>query len=87
MPYIVQPGREVHDGHIYVAGDVYPAMKGAIPELIADGVVLWVTVDRPQPAEAPAPPAEPVAEAAPPPKPEPKKPAAKKPAARKAVKR
>ena len=48
MAYVVQPGREVHDGTIYVAGDVYPAMKGAIPALVADGVVLWVTVDKPK---------------------------------------
>jgi len=48
MAYVVQPGREVHDGTIYVAGDVYPAMKGAIPALVADGVVLWVTVEKPK---------------------------------------
>jgi hypothetical protein len=73
MAYIVQPGRQVHDRTVYVEGDVYPAMKGAIPDLVADGAVAWETVEKPAPEPKDAPPPTPVA----------KKPAAK----RKAVKR
>ena len=73
MAYIVQPGREVHDRIIYVAGDVYPAMKGAVPELVIDGAVAWVIGEKPAPEPKDAPPPEPVAR--------------KRPAKRKAVKR
>ena len=38
----MQPGREVHDGLIYRAGDALPANKGTAEDLVADGAVIWV---------------------------------------------
>ena len=45
-PYIVQPGREVHDGMVYKAGDVFPAMKGSCPALVEDGAVAWAAAEK-----------------------------------------